>query len=643
MKRLCLLVGLFLLPVGAAAAGEGLYDLFRAQVDRELNADAARTDDVVLTFLQGVYRPKWPMSRDEILGALRGQSWRACATPDTPQNDALDCARALENIPALAREEQGLRAFGRTLQRVAVGQELPLSEIPGRPFHIATDLSGIVNIWRAGTGSVRTASGGVLLRTRALSEAEVEDFDEFFGEFLQDHPGGLSDADLPEASSAIAWRYQYGVRLVRGDRAPLFPPPVEDDRSGPGTERQYLFKRWQANEDDEYGIEELLMGIWDNLPKEFDPPLEDNEMAYFLFPDSFHEHFPPGMLLWARVDNRDGAEGGEHPYGDVGLVQELPMDPLLPSLLSIEEGHVGEPILGGHYPPEPAQEIQSDEEGNPLPPGTTAPVDGRGLCSMTLAGRGFLCRPFAVTDETACPSPEGGEQGGITLLSCELDEEPVVTIAGADVCEDIAWRAESEAPRPVCDPGETSEYKNTIGNNACYIGRCVEESLELHRITGGRSPAIAGDSAFPWDAADSGDALATVLKSVPATMPQLPSYRPQDVVRILEDALCQLQGLPAATPPHLCAFSPSQRLDLPLGDRASTAQGLYFDAREEREAALITEQLAAALGSRIGTDVQGQYLRIGTRTLSDVVALANTLLKDMLTVRFPANMCPLTL
>ncbi len=102
---------------------------------------------------------------------------------------------------------------------------------------------------------------------------------------------------------------------------------------------------------------------------------------------------------------------------------------------------------------------------------------------------------------------------------------------------------------PVCTPGTESEYKNTIGNNACYIGQCVEESLELHRLTGGRSPATVGDGAFPHDNPGMGTALATILRSVPATNPPLPSYRPQMVTRILEDALCQLQGLPAATPP----------------------------------------------------------------------------------------------
>ncbi len=152
-----------------------------------------------------------------------------------------------------------------------------------------------------------------------------------------------------------------------------------------------------------------------------------------------------------------------------------------------------------------------------------------------------------------------------------------------------------------------------------------------------------GDGAFPHDDPEMGTALATMLRSVPATTPPLPSYRPQMVMRMLEDALCQLQGMPASTPPHLCAFSSSRRLAVPLPTGTQTVESLVNSADEQRDATLLVRQIAASLGSRIGTDMQGQYLRVGTRTLSEVVALANKLLNEMLTVHFPANMCPLSL
>ncbi len=831
MKRFFALAGLALVisPIAAIAQEQNLYELFHEQTNREYAKE--EFDETVIEFVRSVYQKEWDMSGDEIKAALNGNVMGACGTTDDGSWAAeayrSECGRALPNIKLLANEEQHLRAFGRDLQRMASAQELPLSEIPERPFHMATDLSGIVNIWRAGTGSVQKTASGILVRTKDLTTDQIKQLGSKFEGIEQ----RLSDEE-PEWSTSAVWHFQYGVRLLAGSRNPDYPPPFQDDQSGPGTERQYIFH------DDWLGLDQTLIEIWDILPKDrddFDPPLSDNETAYILFTDSLQGMLPPNVLVWARVDGASyepGAGEGNHPLGDVGLAWKYPTEPLLPSLISLEENNP--PILGGRYPPEPAYEASSDEDGNPLPAGQTkAPIDGRGLCSMALAQRGYLCRPLRVTDEDQCPAPEDTpeEENVITLLSCTVEEQPTLTEAGPDVCREIEYlngeqsqrcsvvfeqggcpggqaasasekaadgtirvclddstgititypmehelvhaqqfcsmpagdiygklddddadalccRLEGEAhlvsckrmmedgvlndddgnplvidgieitphicmelmrivscngvlgrevacpmsttldlndapaviaamkdknPEdlpdtydeatdldtmdakiaarlrtverqiPVCTPGTESEYKNTIGNNACYIGQCVEESLELHRLTGGRSPATVGDGAFPHDDPRMGEALATVLRSVPATSPPLPSYRPQMITRILEDALCQLQGLPAATPPHLCAFSPSRRLAVPLADGAATARSLQYDSAEQREATLLVERLAAGLGSRIGTDIQGQYLRIGTRTLSEVVALANMLLKEAITVTFPTNMCPLSI
>lgn len=616
-------IGLLLLPATVLhAADASLYQQMRDQVDREQAVTQA--DESIVTYLQGIYRPRWELSREDVLGAMQRKPWEACTGGETSAlgTDA-ECIEALEAIPQLAAEEQALRSFGTTLQRIAASQEVPLTEIPGRPFHMSTDLSGIIQLWQAGTGSIETPPDIPLVRTRPLTTAETDGLREFIEDFQEEHADDAADLTRPGATEAIVWRYQYGVRFARGERGPRFPAPPEDDQSGPGTERQEVFRRW--NGEGAYDMEGLLMGIWDRLPKDasdFDPPLADNDVAYVLFPEDLHALLPAGTLLWGRVDGNV-----DHAFGDVGLIARFPLQPFLPSMLSTEEGHEDEPILGGRYPPPPTEDVPAAETG---------------LCSMSLAGRGFLCRPFVATEGQACPVPAEAENT-ITLVSCTIDAAPTVTDVGVDVCADIEWRNDDDPTLPVCEPSAETRYKNTIGNNACYIGACVEESLELHRITGGRSPIGVSDSAFPWDAPATGEALATVLRSVPATMPPLPSYQPEATVRILEDALCQLQGLPVATPPHLCAFSPSQRLNLPLSDNTQTALQLTIGAQDNRDALRITEELASALGSRIGTDLQGQYLRVGTRSLSDVIGLANTLLKETLNVRFPINMCPLSL
>ncbi len=845
MKRVLTIAGLLLLfPLSTLAAEKNLYNLFRTQVQEEFSTP--NMDKTVLKYLQGVYRERWDLNDEQMKAAVLNDASGACGTgeSDSQERTLGGCSEALENIGALAKEEQALRTFGRNLQRIATAQELPISEIPGRPFHLATDLSGIINIWRAGTGSIQqAATGAILIRTKALSDDEADSLRPKFEELAI----ALEDGN-EEWRTGFVWYFQYGARLRAGDRNPTYPPPFEDGHSEPGTERQYLFYEQYT-----FPHGGALKDIWNVLPKDrndFDPPLSNNEVAYVLFPDELQDILPENVLLWARIDKApdSGSSPDQHPLGDVGLAWRYPMEPLLPALLSVKTDETDKPILGGRYPPEPATDDSSDEEGNPLPSGTKRLIDGRGLCSMALAQRGYLCRAFHATSEEQCPEPASANNGEnvITLVSCTLDDAPTFTIAGADVCREIDWknenpnapitrcdvnircaddcglgggeiantspkrpngsidicisngagigitnylvlhelvhayqncglpakdsvyagltfdqaaaqccRFEGEAYRaackameddgvfqrdtdgdgvkepvvidgitidsqvcgefgadfgcravqfdgknfpgcpvsrsypagffaklvsvtdvnpagvpascaeatdekkmdprlaarlrtierhtPLCMPGTLTEYKNTIGNNACYIGQCVEDSLELHRLTGGRSPATVGDSAFPYDNPATGEALAKIVRSVPATHPPLPSYRPLMVLRTLEDALCQLQGLPAATPPHLCAFAPTRRLATPLEDAATTGLSLIDSAQEQRDATLLTEELAAGLGSRIGTDMQGQYLRIGTRTLSEVVGLANMLLHEAITVKFPTNMCPLNL
>lgn len=793
MRRYLPLIGLLLLPLTASAADGSLYDIFREQVEKENGAQDV--DEPVVEFLQRVFENRWTLSLREVEGAVQGKAWEACAIEASndpkKQSNPAECDRVLRNIQLVSAEEQSLRVFGRQLLRVSAAQELPLTEFPGRPFHLATDLSGIVNIWRAGTGSMKhTVTGAILVRTKKLSAAEAEPLRETFAQLaasLQIDEGGVNN----EVGIAQVWYYQYGALLRSGARNPTYPPPFEDSLSGPGTERQYMFKK-------DFKAGTYLEALWSKLPRTrdaFDPPLAEGEVVYFLFPDELTKLLPENMLVWARMDagTYQPGVGESHWLGDAGVAWKYPVEPLLPSLLTSEYepgvGDVTKPILGGRYPPEPAIDAFSDDNGNPLPIGSKKLVDGRGLCSMALAQRGYLCRRYAIANDERCPDNDAADGNNvISLLSCTVEGEPTVTVAGADVCRDIDWRndqgseerrcevneeetseyelvraqqrcilgvddpyagksdeeqdalccrLEGEAHlvectalvesgqlkddagnalsidgiavtpkvcmeirrlstcadilgrdvrcpvtndslgaddadaiqaaadkgngndpgkkaritarieairryRPTCAPGTETAYKNTIGNNACYIGQCAEESLELHRLTGGRSPAGVSDGAFPHDTPETGDAIATLLRSVPATHPPLPSYRPQLIMRTLEDALCQLQGLPAATPPHLCAFSPSRRLALPLSTGAETAQSLLFNVDEQREATLLTQMLASGLGSRIGTDMQGQYLRIGTKTLSEIINMANGLLRDMNTVTFPTNMCPLS-
>ena len=836
MKRTLALAGLLLCSLSAGEAhAKPLYETIKENVEREIYTD--KPDEEVVKYLHAIFDEKWDITQEDVEKILKGEGLSVCGSKQSGEagKSFTGCDVMTQEIIRLAGQEGRVRALGRGLQALATGYELPLSEIPGHPIKFSTDLRGIVNIW----STEGTLSGeGVSSPSSSSSSSSESDSPPVF---LPDNPiyprtqpivllddegeyndkisaiASALDALSKEEQIAAVWRYMYGVRLVDEKRAPDYPPPYEDGESGEGTERQYLFKRWEE-------LEKAMMSLWnwdEKFPKDpaaYNPPLKKNDVVYFLIKEPLNEE----VILWLRVD---GDPAGNHPMGDIGLHFKMPLEPLLPSLI-----HRNEAILGGTYPPEPMTEEDEREE-----------VNGRRICSMPAAQRGYLCRPFlAALPENRCPEEFSDEQGNpldptaIRLTTCEIGEEQL-TIAGPDVCREIPWkepdgdsmpckvamrcsaqcgdeedhlgyttpknsegvievciendpeipmtyvlyhelmhayqfcgmppmnspyselnaeeanafccRTEGEAYQahckmmeedgiigpatvingipitteacaefftdkacrgtieiedgeevqlqgcpasraypaslwdelkqkvaenpadvpascneaignpdlrvqtlletiekrdPVCTVMNLSEYKNRIGNELCFIGQCMEESLELHRLVPGRNPATVGDQAFPWDNPLTGlPPLGNLITNSPAGPGFLPQYRPQLLAAEFETALCQLQGLPARTPPILCAIDSSRRLDLPLKNFFPTAFGLIGNAQEGETAETDLLSLATGIGTRMGTHLYTTYLRTASRSFAETLTSAKDLLTDIKEIEFPSQMCPI--
>ncbi len=203
-------------------------------------------------------------------------------------------------------------------------------------------------------------------------------------------------------------------------------------------------------------------------------------------------------------------------------------------------------------------------------------------------------------------------------------------------------RATEQIGRSVCDPNRTVSYLNTIGNNACYIGSCIEDSLEHSRMVPGRIPVTAGDEAFPWDACMAprldGGQIRTVSAAVPS---RFPAYRPGLLIKQLDTALCQSNGLSASTPPLVCAFDVRRRLLNPLTNPLETVVSLTTQSQEQQDAAHGIQQMSRAVGARMGIALYDDYLRHSTSTLSDLTVSAATLLETFARTTFSRQMCPL--
>ncbi len=796
IKRLLPLLGLALfLPQLAGAAG--LYERV-TEIVRTEQASEREIEDSVARYVAAAFREdSFDLKAEEVTAIVRGQGHSVCQTREGPT--FAKCMGVIERVTQLANDENRIRLIGRMLQASATAYELPISDLPGRTLQLSNDLRGILNIWSAGTGNIVSTMRDAQIRTIEADESVLEPL------LLA---AGMELASLPpEEKIAAVWRYQYGVRLVRGSRAPTFPVPVIPSTSGPGTESQFLTHRWND-------LEMALMKIWDEIEDDtFDPPLSAGETVYISFStELLGRTVSDNIIVWARVDGDP-----VHPFGDVGLQWETPLEPVLPSLLTATGGV----IPGGNYPPEPVSTANN----------VTTLRDGQGLCTSAIAQRGYLCRPFVLTAANErCPFEPQGAPDAIKLGHCERIGDQRFTAAGADVCREIAWKdkeqfnpntqckvalrcsqnctpgvqasakvdlkdangvisvcvneqtefantyllyhelihvyqncslpvgfdpvagktqeernaiccrregegyraqcdmmerdgvfdslpsvdgiplnaetcaeswtdfacgeqqgfngcytsysytptfrqamAEASGKNPknvpascsaainlttmdprvkalkesierrddVCTPANRTTYKNRIGNNLCYIGQCAEQSVELHTIAGGRTPAGVGDEEAPWTSPLTGTPLGNILMNPPLSQAQLPSYRPALLVREAEIALCQAQGLPPYTPPILCMVGADRQLGIARSTVTDVAGGLMQQRTEQEQLLADLLEVTPALGTRVGTDLYSRYLREANRSFAGILAMAVQLFHEIQTVEFPTEMCPI--
>jgi len=193
----------------------------------------------------------------------------------------------------------------------------------------------------------------------------------------------------------------------------------------------------------------------------------------------------------------------------------------------------------------------------------------------------------------------------------------------------------------VCSPECQAKYENTIGNNLCYLGQCIEQSIESQRILPGRYGIQAVEQAFPRDnyapfIEDAGGAI-----SVPRpTFTRFPRYRPRLLVEQMDVALCQINGMPSLTPPSLCGFSSLRRFTRPLYLYTDIAQDISDQRGDVVESTYALQNMTESIASRVGTQLYIDYLENAGKTLVDVVRIANGLLKSIEDISFPSQMCP---
>jgi hypothetical protein len=193
----------------------------------------------------------------------------------------------------------------------------------------------------------------------------------------------------------------------------------------------------------------------------------------------------------------------------------------------------------------------------------------------------------------------------------------------------------------VCSPECMAKYPNTIGNNACYIGQCTEQSVETHRIIPGRTTFVANEQTFPWDSnAEFDPFIGSLMKFPPLPFSRFPLYRPGLLARELDLALCQLNGLPMQNPPDRCNFNVIRQLTLRPDTQAEIGAGLIDQATEHQEATADLQALAPTIGARLGNRLYSDYFGRNIESLRLLVEAAEGMMDGISSIDFPGNMCP---
>lgn len=263
-----------------------------------------------------------------------------------------------------------------------------------------------------------------------------------------------------------------------------------------------------------------------------------------------------------------------------------------------------------------------------------------------------------------CPSPppsSGGSSSSVDNTLCSnppfdpvLLSEALINAADAnkvrlglpDTCEavinELSPRATlmKQSLPPVCSPACQTEYDSTIGNHLCYIGECIEQSIEQQRILPGHMALTTGDQSFPWDACLLPDpAIGDTMVLPPLSAPQFPPYRPALFVSQMDALVCQLYGQPPGTMPLLCGFDAQRRLQLAQPGFAELAQDIVMQKLEQNDSAESLAQLGRSVGARLGTDLYERYMQSAVRSLSELFGAAGTILKEIGELQFPDTMC----
>ncbi len=217
------------------------------------------------------------------------------------------------------------------------------------------------------------------------------------------------------------------------------------------------------------------------------------------------------------------------------------------------------------------------------------------LCSRTVGKQGYLCRKVPVPPDTCINT----NTGAISLIECSVTTKE--TLQGPDICGGLKnlylddgtplvdpENAEHLNPEltpadmtKLCSSGSQVQYKDDITTHACYIGRCLAQSMSGHTLVPNRNTVVTNEATSPYLScirADPQLGLYTETGHDPSFI--LPSYMGHLLVQDFEREYCLKNGDAPRPMFGDCVFRTETLVKAPTQDGAGTMKLILDNATE---------------------------------------------------------------
>lgn len=594
MRRLSILIGILLFLGPVTAVGAGVFDaIFEdAKQTQSLGYPSGAMMDYVINEMRSWNDDGVELTENDIKAAVNGDITTLCSNKTTPAGAPItfdfgaaltvagSCDGLKSSILSLIEHEQTADQLGQDLIAIANGSELAIADEGDRPVNMARIALLLRRVW-AGTST------------------GITPWDPTANPALSSLTSALtSEPDLEKT----VLRYRYGYFRDQREVDQTFALTG----NAVGTALQSVASALGIT-----GTDQTVEG-------EYAVPALNAK----------------GVGLWVRKD-------------DLGLYWITPKNFDYPTIRP-----------AGTYPSIPTN---GETLGNPF--SAVGAVGNASLftplCNRTIARHGYLCRPLPPEDPL-CSEPD--DPAKITLIRCGDARESTHDF-GPDICAGITNLFKDDGtplidparpghlnpaltpvdPRGVCTPESKTLYQDDISSHACFVGHCIEQSLNGHSLVPNRNTVLVQEATSPYLAYWRDDPKLGLYTEAAGNAPYpLPSYIGHELLRDAEARFCLLNNKAPYPLSALCAYRENQQ-----NQHLATNQMYQENATVRDMVRVGTSQdrfleLFTAIGYRASLDQSMEVTRKVFFSLSGFVQQIADLLQELSRAPLTEQACPWT-